>query len=206
MSFRHWRTRLWTERLSLGARNRQMNRMTIRTSSFSGTSHRRPSSSATADPGREPSCSHGSRHGGGMSRPRIARTHLGVYADRMYGSDILCSRELLSRGQSELQPLLIKLGGFLGHLRRHTDWTCSLRSSAPFDRFFRTAGSEFSESSVCPGEARTKIRAEPSSNGCAGLLRTTNPSCASIKWLCGRPSDKNPSCASIKWLSKPRSH
>ena len=32
--------------------------------------------------------------------------------------------------------------------------------------------SEFSEFSVCPGEARTKIRAEPSSNGCAGLLRT----------------------------------
>ena len=39
-----------------------------------------------------------------MSRPRIAHTHLGVYADRMYGSDILCSRELLSRGQSELHP------------------------------------------------------------------------------------------------------
>ena len=32
--------------------------------------------------------------------------------------------------------------------------------------------SEFSEFSVCPGEARTKIRAEPSLNGCAGLLRT----------------------------------
>ena len=108
-----------------------MNRRTMRTSSFSGTSHRRPSSSATADPGREPSCPQGSRHGGGISRPRIARTHQGVYADRMYGSDILCSRELLSRGQSELQPLLIK----------HTDWTYSLRSSAPCDRFVRAAGS-----------------------------------------------------------------
>ena len=177
MSFRHWRTRLWTERVSLGARNRQMNRMTMRTSSFSGTSHRRPSSSATADPGREPSCSQGSRHGGGMSRPRISRTHLGVYADRMYGSDILCSRELLSRGQSELQPFLIKLGGFFG-----APSTAHRLDILP--SFFRALRpvrsnrwiSEFSESSVCPGEARTKIRAEPSSNGCAGLLRTTNPS------------------------------
>ena len=32
--------------------------------------------------------------------------------------------------------------------------------------------SEFSEFSVCPGEASKQIRAEPSSNGCAGLLRT----------------------------------
>ena len=31
---------------------------------------------------------------------------------------------------------------FLGHLRRHTDWTYSLRSSAPCDRFVRTAGSQ----------------------------------------------------------------
>ena len=118
-----------------------------------------------------------------MSRPRIARTHLGVYADRMYGSDILCSRELLSRGQSELQPLLIKLGGFWGGrdlyilLRRHTDWTYSLRSSAPCDRFVRAAGSQsFRNFRFVPEKLAQKIRAEPSSNGCAGLLRTKNPS------------------------------
>ena len=190
MSFSHLRTRLWTERVSLGARNRQMNRMTMRTSSFSGTSHRRQSSSATADPGREPSCPQGSRHEGGLSRPRISRTHLGVYVDRMYGSDILCSRELLSRGQSELQPLLIKLGGFLGHLRRHTDLTYSLRSSAPCGRFVRTAGSQnFRNVRFVPEKLAQKselslhrmavraffgqqIRAECPSNGCADDLRT----------------------------------
>ena len=125
-----------------------------------------------------------------MSRPRISRTHLGVYADRMYGSDILCSRELLSRGQSELQPLLIKLGGFLGHLRRHTDWTYSLRSSAPCDRFVRTAGSQnFRNLRFVPEKLAQKselslhqmavraffgqqIRAERPSNGCADDLRT----------------------------------
>ena len=115
-----------------------------------------------------------------MSRPRIARTHQGVYADRMYGSDILCSRELLSRGQSELQPLLIK----------HTDWTYSLRSSAPCDRFVRAAGSQnFRNLRFVPEKLAQKselslhqmavlaffgqqIRAERPSNGCADDLRT----------------------------------
>ena len=115
-----------------------------------------------------------------MSRPLISRAHLGVYADRMYGSDILCSRELLSRGQSELQPLLIK----------HTDWTYSLRSSAPCDLFVRTAGSQNfrnlrfdpeklaqkSELSLHQMAVRAffgqQIRAERPSNGCADDLRT----------------------------------
>ena len=108
-----------------------------------------------------------------MSRPRISRTHLGVYADRMYGSDTLCSRELLSRGQSELQPLLIKLGRFFGA----PSTAQRLEILPSFFRALRPVRSnrwisEFSESSVCPGEARTKIRAERPSNGCADDLRT----------------------------------
>ena len=39
---------------------------------------------------------------------------------------------------------------------------------------------DFSDFAVCPGEARTKIRAEPSSNGCASFLRTKKKSELSV--------------------------
>ena len=62
-------------------------------------------------------------------------------------------------------------------------WFLSHRRFSISTHFSRIVVSQnFRNFRVCPGEARTKIRAEPSSNGCAGLLRTKKSelSCADV--------------------------